>query len=87
MALDLAFAETVRRRGILRTNILVMDEVLYVCMYACMYVCMHLLHVCVFVHYILNFRYIECMCVYLEFLKYMILSDNLYIHTYINSRC
>ena len=46
-----------------------------------MYVCMHLLHVCVFVHYILNFRYIECMCVYLEFLEYTILRDNLYIHT------
>eukprot|EP01036_Dinobryon_divergens_P023323 gene23323-31654_t len=28
MALDLAFAETVRRRGILKTNILVMDEVI-----------------------------------------------------------
>ena len=40
MALDLAFAETVRRRGILRTNILVMDEVLYVCMYVCIY-CMY----------------------------------------------
>ena len=28
MALDLSFAEVVRRRGILRTNLLVMDEVL-----------------------------------------------------------
>lgn len=27
MALDLAFAEVVRRRGILRSNIIVMDEV------------------------------------------------------------
>ena len=54
-----------------------------------MYVCMHLLHVCVFVHYILNFMYFECMCAYLEFLKYMILRDdylyiNTYIHTYIH---
>ena len=28
MALDLAFAEVVRRRGILRSNLIVMDEVL-----------------------------------------------------------
>ena len=50
MALDLAFAETVRRRGILRTNILVMDEVLYVCMYACMYVCMYVCIYCMYVY-------------------------------------
>jgi hypothetical protein len=48
MALDLAFAETVRRRGILRTNILVMDEVLYICMYVYMYVCIYCMYVYVY---------------------------------------
>ncbi len=62
MALDLAFAETVRRRGILRTNILVMDEVLYVCMYVCMhcmYVCMHVCIYCMYVYLCIIFKILD----------------------------
>ena len=64
MALDLAFAETVRRRGILRTNILVMDEVIDV--YDMCTICM-----CVGWY---------CMCVYAHILLALIIHIHAYIH-------